>query len=137
MLKIPHSWGTAGQEIISFRRAILRARVTPMTVCPSSDWKRRLDRGIRITAYHPSPSRDTAASQKVFHAMLGGGDPSFPKAASVRRPVGVVAKRRVFCRSRNVSRLTRNQSFRKLDSSRRRDTAWIPSGSRSCIQAAA
>ena len=58
---------------VSLRRASQRKTVTPMTTSPpAAAWKRRLDRGMRISTNQPSPVRATATSQNVFQLRFMG-----------------------------------------------------------------
>jgi len=68
------------------------------TTRPSRSWKRRLEKGIRNSANHPSSFRTAATSQKVFQLVLIGSSPwaSLNTAASQRSPAGVVKKARAF-----------------------------------------
>jgi hypothetical protein len=136
MLKKPHRCSIPGQEMISAFRAMFRQIVTPITTRPSSTSKRRLDRGMRISADHPSASVVAWASQKVLQPKLGPVSASLAKIPSVRTPAGVIPNTSAVWRSMKVSRLTTSQSLDMAPSSRRRLVARIPEGSESYMRPA-
>ncbi len=94
-------------------------------------WNRRLESGIRISAYHPSSSRCTATSQNVFQVKLPPAFPSFGHTTSVRIPAGVVPNPRPVSSSLKVSSCSTHQSFERLAASRFRVGAWMRDGSES------
>jgi hypothetical protein len=123
----------AGNVTNSFLRAISRQADIPMmaTPLPPRSWKRKLDSGMRSSAYHPWSSRCTAASQNVFQLKFPPLAPSFGQTTSVRIPAGVVPNASAVSLSLNVSSWRTHQSFERLAPSRRSVGAWIPDGSES------
>ena len=60
--------GAAGYVTVSFVADELRSASTPIVATPSTDWKRRLESGIRISANQPESVRAVATSQIVFQS---------------------------------------------------------------------
>ena len=105
-----------------------------MTTCSSCAWNLRLEKGIRISANHPSLFLLVATSQKVFQLTSVPPELEPPlwtslyNAMSKREPVGVVMNARAFSLSLKVSRIMPNASLLLAESSRFMVVAWIPSG---------
>ena len=129
----PHCGEMAGQVWTSFFRAMLRHSASPMTTrsVPGSGWNRRLERGIRTSAYQPCSSREVSASQNVFQLKFGSPVPSLGKTASVRSPAGDVPKTSAVSLSLNGSRSMTHQSLLNAPTSRCSDGDRMPSGSES------
>jgi len=123
VLQAPQFWGMAGKIIASWFRALKRQAISPITTPSSPTSKLRLERGMRISANHPSPLMCVSTSQKVSQSKSAAVAASLAMAPSVLEPVGLARKPTAFSLSWKVSRMRARKSLSAPVKFRRNEVA--------------